>query len=206
MSQTPAIKFGTIILAAGRSSRMGQPKMLLPWGKTSVLGHSLSQWQRLRTAQLVVVHGPDSGVARELDRLNLPAEQRIKNAVPEDGMFSSIRCAAQWEGWSKHLTHWAIVLGDQPHVLEETLEALVQFASNHAESVCQPEWKGRPKHPVVLPKKDFLELRSTKAADLKEFLTGRAVALIKSDDPGLDFDLDYPQDYERAKRLYLGTH
>ena len=28
-----------IILAAGRSRRMGQPKMLLPWGETTVLGH-----------------------------------------------------------------------------------------------------------------------------------------------------------------------
>ena len=205
MSQIPPITFGAMILAAGRSSRMGQPKMLLPWGKTSVLGHSLSQWQRLGIAQLVVVHGPDSEVVRELDRLKLPAEQRIKNAVPEEGMFSSIRCAAQWEGWSKHLTHWAIVLGDQPQVREETLEALVQFASNHAESICQPEWKGRPKHPVVLPKKAFLELRSTEAADLKEFLTSRAIALIKLNDSGLDFDLDYPDDYERAKRLYFGT-
>ncbi|NOY98656.1 MAG: NTP transferase domain-containing protein, partial [Chloroflexi bacterium] len=28
-----------IVLAAGQSRRMGQPKMLLPWGRTTVLGH-----------------------------------------------------------------------------------------------------------------------------------------------------------------------
>jgi len=34
---------GVVILAAGRSARMGRPKLLLPWGGTSVLGHLLAQ-------------------------------------------------------------------------------------------------------------------------------------------------------------------
>ena len=38
---------GVVILAAGRSARMGRPKLLLPWGETSVLGHLIKQWQAL---------------------------------------------------------------------------------------------------------------------------------------------------------------
>ena len=39
-------RFGVVILAAGASSRMGKPKLVLPWGKTSVLGHLIEQWKQ----------------------------------------------------------------------------------------------------------------------------------------------------------------
>ena len=97
---------GVIILAAGRSQRMGRPKMLLPWGETSVLGHLISQWQALGARQVAVVGAlDDSGIASELDRLGFPSQRRIFNPSPEDGMFSSIQCAAQWTGWEPMLTH-----------------------------------------------------------------------------------------------------
>jgi len=50
-----AVHLGVVILAAGASSRMGQPKMLLPWGKTSIIGHLIEQWQQGRPEQIAVV-------------------------------------------------------------------------------------------------------------------------------------------------------
>jgi len=41
-----SLRIGVVILAAGASSRMGQPKLLLPWNDTSVLGDLLNQWKR----------------------------------------------------------------------------------------------------------------------------------------------------------------
>src|SRR6266571_6187375 len=112
--------FGALILAAGASSRMGQPKLLLPWGKTSVLGHLIAQWQQEH--QIVVVHAAgDQAIGAALDRLSFPEANRIMNPQPERGMLSSIQCAAAWAGWNRGLTHWAIVLGDQPHLRRETL-------------------------------------------------------------------------------------
>ena len=49
---------GVVILAAGRSARMGRPKLLLPWGETSVLGHLIKQWQALGARQIAVVCAP----------------------------------------------------------------------------------------------------------------------------------------------------
>jgi len=48
-------------------------------------------------------------------------------------------------------------------------------------------------------------LRSTGERDLKSFLKGYAPVLIGLNDPGLDLDLDFPEDYERAKKLYFGN-
>src|ERR1035438_4891955 len=106
-----AYAVGVVILGAGRSSRMGRPKLLLPWGKTSVLGHLIAQWQALGAKQIAVVcAAADQAVFVELERLGFPATNRICNPAPDRGMFSSVQCAAQWEGWQPALTHWAIVL------------------------------------------------------------------------------------------------
>src|ERR1051326_7538368 len=108
---------GVVILAAGRSSRMGRPKLLLPWGESSVLGHLLRVWHSLNARQIgIVCAAHDTGIGAELDRLCFPESQRIANPNPDRGMFSSIQCAAAWRGWEEPLTHWAVVLGDQPHL------------------------------------------------------------------------------------------
>ena len=181
---------------------MGRPKLLLPWGSTSMLGHLLAQWQGLGAAQIAVVLGA-AGPAMEceLDRLGFAARNRILNSAPERGMFSSIRCAALWSGWKQTLTHWAIVLGDQPHLRPATLLSLVRFAAARPELVCQPARGARLRHPVVMPRNVFAQLRDSTAADLKEFLTTREVAGCESDDPGLDLDIDRPEDYQRALDL-----
>ena len=120
-------------------------------------------------------------------------------------MFSSIQCAAQWPGWDSRLTHWAIVLGDQPHLRSDTLRALLEFSASHPESVCQPGRNGRPRHPVLLPGHVFARLKNSSAETLKQFLqsAGAERKLCELDDVGLDFDIDLPADYERAVRFYF---
>jgi molybdenum cofactor cytidylyltransferase len=196
-----AFSLGVVILAAGRSTRMGRPKLLLPWGRTSVLGHLIKRWQALSAKQIAVVCAPDDTALRlELDRLSFPVQGRLINPTPERGMFSSIQCAAQWPGWDPALTHWAIVLGDQPHLEQQTLRRVLDFSAAHTASVCQPARLGHGRHPVLLPKTIFRRVAKTTAATLKEFLTGspRKVALLELDDPGLDLDIDRPEDYQNA--------
>jgi len=117
-------------------------------------------------------------------------------------MFGSIRCAAAWSGWMPGLTHWAITLGDQPHLRGETLRALGDFSAANPDRICQPLRSGRRRHPVILPQPAFAALADCTAADLKQFLRSRAgeLAGFESNDAGLDFDLDTPADYERARR------
>jgi molybdenum cofactor cytidylyltransferase len=198
-------KLGVVILAAGASRRMGQPKLLLPWGETSVLGHLLQQWNRLHASQIAVVCAAGAKpLADELNRLNFPETNRIVNPAPENGMFSSIQWAARWAGWNPQLTHWLITLGDQPHLCEATLQALLDFGARHPDHICQPIRGERRKHPVLLPKPYFEELKNTSVADLKIFLMTHAGELsgFQSEDIGLDLDMDTPEDYERLLRAF----
>jgi molybdenum cofactor cytidylyltransferase len=203
-ARPPAIRVisvGVVILAAGRSVRMGQPKLLLPWGRTSVLGHLVAQWKTLGAKQVGVVCVPgEPRFQAELDRLGFAKRNRIGNPAPERGMFSSIKCAAQWPGWKANLTHWAIVLGDQPHLQPQTLRQVLAFAAAHPTRICQPAWQGHGRHPVLLPKTVFRQLAASTAATLKEFLAAQSqqLALCEVDDPGLELDIDQPEDYARA--------
>ncbi len=198
---------GVIILAAGRSSRMGQPKMLLPWGKTTVLGHLLALWSRLGAHQVAVVcASADAAIDAELNRLRFTQQNRIMNPDAGRGMFSSVQCAARWRGWNPGLTHWAIVLGDQPHLQPVTLATLLDSAAQHPGKICQPARRGRPRHPVLLPKAAFKKLARCKDETLKEFLRAMAadLELVELNDPGLDLDIDQPADYQKARRWFFG--
>jgi molybdenum cofactor cytidylyltransferase len=193
-----------IILAAGRSARMGKPKLLLPWGETSVLGHLIEEWRALHAKQIAVVCAPvDQAIQAELDRLGFEEKNQVINPAPERGMFSSIQCAAQWPGWQAALTHWAIVLGDQPHLQRQTLRQVLDFSAAQPGSVCQPSRHGHGRHPVLLPQAVFRQVAGSTAATLKEFLgvRPRPVALCELNDPGLDLDIDRPEDYRKALEL-----
>ena len=168
-----------------------------------MLGHLIAQWRALQAGQITVVCAADGPVPAELDRLAFAAENRIVNPHPEQGMFSSIQCAARWPGWSAPLTHWLIALGDQPHLRPDTLRALLDFAAVHPESICQPSRQARPRHPVLVPAATFARLKNSSAPDLKQFLQAspQVLQLCELDDPGLDLDLDHPAEYAAALKL-----
>ena len=196
--------FAVVILAAGASSRMGQPKMLLPWGDTTVLGHVIAQWTELKADQVAVVTAShDKPVSEELDRRQL--SNRIFNDNPADGMFSSVRSASKWTHWDPAITHWILTLGDQPHLQKATLSALLDFARKNDTLIVQPSFNGRPRHPVILPKIFFQQLRDTRSKTLKDFLAEHhsSISLLEAHDAGLDLDLDFPDDYRRAKKIYF---
>ena len=149
--------------------------------------------RQVRTQMFLVV---------ELDRIGFLEPGRIFNPSPERGMFSSIQCASLWDGWDDEITHCLVTLGDQPHVRLETLRTLLEFGLEHPDRICQPLRNGRRRHPVLFPNRLWTELGKSTAANLKEFLEQHAndLAGFESDDAGLDFDIDTPEDYERARR------
>ena len=197
--------WGAVVLAAGASSRMGQPKLLLPWGDRTVLGHILRTWRQLGVAQLSVVCAPGGHIlARELDLPGFPIVDRIVNVRPQDGMFSSIRAAARWPGWSPRLSHVAVVLGDQPQVSMLTLRRVVEFAAAHPTRITQPSRCGRRRHPVILPWPQFASLAERERGTMKDYLAERAdcIECCELDDPALDLDLDTPADYAKALTMF----
>ncbi len=180
---------------------MGQPKLLLPWGDETIVGHSVRQWRAAGAASIAaVVAADDIGVINEVRK---SGAFHIANPDPDCGMFSSVLCAAEWPGWDVTLTHWIVSLGDQPHLRGTTIRQLIGAVQTDAASIWQPAYGGRRRHPVVLPKSSFVALRDTTAPNLKAFLGSSATERksVEIDDPGLEIDIDTPDDCARAKKL-----
>jgi CTP:molybdopterin cytidylyltransferase MocA len=84
------------------------------------------------------------------------------------------------------------------------LKSVVDFGIANPEKICQPVQGGHRRHPIWLPR-DFLgQLQYTPEITLKDFLDDHAssCAFCELTDPGLELDIDYPADYERALLAY----
>ena len=84
----------------------------------------------------------------------------------------------------------------------QTLRRVRDFSATHPARICQPARHGHARHPVLLPKAVFQRIAGSTAATLKDFIAAqpRQAALCELEDPGLDLDIDRPEDYDKAVR------
>ena len=201
-----SFKPGVMILAAGMSTRMGRPKILLPWNDSTIIGHLIGLYRTFEFVQLAIVtYRDDQALIEELDRLRFPSDARIFNPESMPDMFSSVLCGIRWKGWREDVTHFVIVLGDQPQVKASTISDLMDFARNQPRNICQPRAGERNGHPVILPRTLAPELSSGKYLHLKEAINENSgmVRTLQTEDSGVNDDIDTPADYREAKNRYL---
>jgi len=83
-----------IILAAGESRRMGQSKLTLPWGETTVLGQVVATFAAAGIEDILVVTGGErEGVEAEISRLeaDFPVRAIFNAGYATGGMLSSLQ-------------------------------------------------------------------------------------------------------------------
>src|SRR6478672_5963807 len=108
-----------LVLAAGGSSRLGQPKQLLPFGDATLLDHTLDVARACGFDQLVCVLG--GGAAEVRSVVDLRGINVVVNEVFGSGCSSSI--AASLDAISGDVL--VLLLGDQPGVSPSSVRALV---------------------------------------------------------------------------------
>ena len=200
---TSCYHLGVAILAAGRSERMGKQKLLLRWGDSTILGHLIALYRNLPISQIAAVCSKgDAAVESELEKNGVMGRDRIENPTLSPEMYSSVLRAMQWDGWIERITHLAIVLGDQPQINRDTVVELIQLSRNNPERICQPEFNGKRRHPVIVPLSTAREIASREFRHLKAALADNSHLLLSfpSKDEGLQNDIDTPQDYTHLVR------
>lgn len=186
-----------IILAAGESKRMGQPKMLLPWGNTTVLEHVISVFMRAKVDDIVVV----TGGAREQVENSIAKHsvQYIHNGEYSTGeMLSSIQCGLR--ALTPQTEAALVGLGDQPQVQEGTVRMVCEALHKTKSNIIVPSYRMRRGHPWLVTHKhwnDLLELKSPQSP--RDFLNAHSneIQYINLDDPYILADLDTPEDYQK---------
>ena len=134
-----------ILLAAGRSSRMGAFKPLLPFGDTTVIRSCLNHLRSAGLHEIVVVLGHRATDVREhLQDLDLTF---AFNPDPASEMSESIACGVR----QLSLDARAVVIGlaDHPAVPSEVITTLIGQWRSEGKLII-PDFKGRGGHPVLI--------------------------------------------------------
>jgi molybdenum cofactor cytidylyltransferase len=187
-----------IVLAAGKSRRMGQPKLLLPWGGTNVLGQVIETLQHSGIEDILVITG---GTRQQVENALSPyAVRNTYNEHHADGeMLSSIQCGLRAQ---LPQTHAALVcLGDQPQVREATVRRICAAFVETGKPLIVPSYHNRRGHPWLVARPLWEEILVLPvSATPRTFLQTHAaqVVYIPADESILQ-DLDTPEDYARQR-------
>lgn len=156
MTEPPEI--ASIVLAAGASSRMGRPKMLLPVGDRTMLAAAVAPHLAAGYGRTVVVLGKDARRIRA--ESGLPADPRLHvvvNRLWRKGLSSSLRRGLLACGDADAVL---IALGDQPGVTEDRIRRIVGAWPPGAPLVVPVLSSSRAAHPVLFARCLWEELRS----------------------------------------------
>jgi len=192
------------VLAAGKSSRMGRTKALLPLGSS---GETFLQRivRVLRDggadAVVVVIGGDGAAVRASLPRDDAQISA-VENPRYEDGQLSSLLVGlAAVERRYDNVEAVMMTLVDLPLISEATVRAVREaFLANPGAPLVRPRRGGRYGHPVIFNRSIFGELRRadpSKGAKPVVHAHAAEEVNVDVDDEGAFIDIDTPEDYER---------
>jgi molybdenum cofactor cytidylyltransferase len=186
-----------IVLAAGKSERMGRPKALLQFRGRTFLENILDAISRSSIEHTVVVVGHHR---KEIEQ-SVRGPSLVFNPDYEQGMVTSLQRgigAIPPESIGAFL-----FLVDHPLVETETIEALMAGAARNR--VLQPTFEGRRGHPVFLGMDvlmEILHLPSSQGADVVVRRDPGRLIEIPVNRPGILVDVDTPEDYEKLRETF----
>lgn len=201
-----AMSVAAVILAGGRSTRMGRPKALLDYRGAPFVVRIVEALVALEVRPRVVVVGPGAQTARAA----LVGQDClvIENAAVDGGPIASLRCAIAVlrPHAPTGLLVWPV---DLPHVRLATVARLLDAFRRSEPALAVPRFGGRRGHPVIWSARLFEALETSDAAAREG---ARAVAAahrgesleLGVDDPAVVDSLNTPEDYERLVRAWTG--
>ena len=178
-----------LVLGAGASSRFGQPKQLLPFRGTTLLGWVISQAERARNLkEVIVVLGRAADEIRE--RVDFGSAKVIDNPVFTEGCSSSYRAGIG--AIDPRTDAVLIILGDQPGVTPEIIDGVAEKWRGGDKQIVLASYQGRPGHPMLFARPMFeklVGLHGDKAA--WKLVDANPDLLIEA-----PFDLPFPEDID----------
>jgi molybdenum cofactor cytidylyltransferase len=186
-----------VILAAGRSSRMGRAKALLPCGpggETFVRRLARALHDGGVQQVLIVGRSDDEALREEVAAMPLAA-RFVENPGADAGQLSSVLAgldAAAAPGTLGLL----VTPVDAPLVTAATVATLLAVFSSTGAPIVRAVYRGRHGHPVVFSRDVFDGLRrADPGVGAKAVLRAHAIVNVDVDDAGVVGDVDTPEDY-----------
>ena len=190
-----------LVLGAGGSARLGQPKQLLAYGDDTLLGHAVAVARACPFDQIVVPIGAAADEIRA--NVDLAGADVVVNDAYGTGCSSSI--AAALAVVDARCDVLVLLLGDQPGVQPATVSALLAGRRDAPLAVCRYD-DGRG-HPIAFARDvfdDLAELHGDKG--VWKLLDRTDVVEVRIAGP-VPLDVDTPEDYRAvlAEAGFAGT-
>ncbi len=191
------MKTVAIVLAAGKSSRMGVNKLLLTLGGKTVLGHILDNLDGYDT---IVVTGHNQEEINGL--INECGVKSVHNPDYEMGMTTSFQAGLR--ELDNDVDAVFMILSDTFGFKPSLLDRMVGKMESTGASLVSPMYDGKRGHPVLVSRsllQEFLSLSHDK--NMKDVvLRHEADHKYVEGSIWTRLDLDTPQDYAYAKKLW----
>jgi molybdenum cofactor cytidylyltransferase len=194
-----------VLLAAGRSRRVGAFKPLLPFGGASVAEACVAGLRAGGVGEIVVIVGHRGAEVRAA----LAHVEGLSFAVNEiEGSEMGVSVARGVEAISKEAEAVLVALVDQPAVPPAEVERLIEARRGTGARLVVPEWEGRGGHPVLVD----LSLRGELSGVVAErglralFEAHREEVLrVRAGSPYVARDIDTWEDYVRLHEEIFGA-
>jgi len=135
-----------LVRAAGEARRFGGPKLVMPFGASTIIECVISALAGAGAAPIVVVAGPGSEeVAAALEGHDV---QVAINPDPAAGMASSVKVGVA--ALPEHSQRFVIALGDQPRIRGEDISRLLDEQQSPGNGIAIPTHGGKRGHPVAV--------------------------------------------------------
>ncbi|MBN2471170.1 MAG: putative selenium-dependent hydroxylase accessory protein YqeC [Anaerolineae bacterium] len=189
-----------IVLAAGMSSRMGKLKVLLPWGKQTVLDAIIRQLHIARLSEIVVVTG------RESDRVASHAAQYaahvVHNADYASGeMLSSLQAGLR--ALDSRVSAALVALGDQPQIQSYVVARMLDAYARQGSKLVIPSFQMRRGHPVLFDRSLWQPLLELPADGMPRDVVNAyqdQIVYVNVNTDSIIRDIDTLEDYRAALR------
>ena len=183
-----------IVLAAGMSKRMGALKQLIKVGDRTLLEKTLSSVGQSRAGETILVLGHRSEEIRQAIQID-PATKIVLNDQYENGMSTSIQAGLR--NVSPATSAALIVLADQPYLMPDVIDQLIEEREKSGASILFPVYKGFRGNPVLIDRSLFPELMQISGDIGCRSLFGlhsTKIGKVIVEDAGILIDIDTQED------------
>ena len=197
MTQTPSTSVSGILLAAGLSTRMGEPKQLLPFGESTIVETVVDNMLGAKFDEVIVVVGHR---AEEIQtQLGTRPIKTVFNPDYRDGMLTSAQAGIQI---LEANDAFALMLVDQPFITSVLIDQVVDAYQQTEKGIALPSYNYKRGHPVIFDQKyasDILALTSESGGVRTLFKKySDDIHYVTVDSDSVLRDIDDREDYERA--------
>ncbi|MBS0224251.1 MAG: molybdopterin-binding/glycosyltransferase family 2 protein [Proteobacteria bacterium] len=194
-----APRVAIVILAAGRSTRMGGPnKLLAEVDRQPLVVHAVRAALNSQAVDVVVVLGHMAEEVRAAIEQAIPAKSRLRFVINPNfaaGISTSVRTGIGALG--AHIDAAAVQLGDMPAINAPLLDRLLAaFNPVEGRSICVPTVRGKRGNPVLWDRRFFAEMANLSGDSGAKHLIGEHADLVCEVEVGSEaalIDIDTPE-------------